>query len=184
MGVMADIRSRLEAGAEHSDLVAEGYSSSSVYAARQSLKRRSVKKVRKGENSGIAGSTESEVPAPPRALSSDPEIAELQKKVVKKNLNRQLEAADGPIVSEEVMSVFQTAKRDGYSGTVKNFVDWAVADTLRRYQPEGVGERLSEWAKKVVGDDQPVGRQEKDNFEDIMASLMRIARMKAMSKMI
>ena len=50
---------------------------------------------------------------------------------------------------------------------------------VRRYQPEGVGERLLELAKTVVGDDRPVDHQEKDHFEEIMASLMRIARMKA-----
>ena len=79
MGTMEDIRGRLETGAAPSDLIAEGYSKSSVYSAQQSLKKRA--KVQSNAPRARAGTSSSQdafpsvVPPLDQDLRNDPEIA-------------------------------------------------------------------------------------------------------------
>jgi len=92
MGVIEDIRARLEAGVQPRDLVAERYSSNSVYAARRRLKQRPEASYRQhGGRRPVAGTSRPNDAQPSVGASlhqdrQDPEVLELHRDLAKSKL--------------------------------------------------------------------------------------------------
>ena len=90
MGVMENIRARLQQGATPSELVAEGYSRSSVYAAQRGLERgtKASGRQRRGGRPAASPPNASNaapgvVPSLDQDLRNDPEIMELRRELAK-----------------------------------------------------------------------------------------------------
>ncbi len=141
-GKMAEIQTRLMAGSTPSELIGEGYSRSTVYAARKSLKGR------KAESHN--DSPRAQVPPIPQMVSNDPDIIGAQKRLTLAKLDNDLEAAEGNTLSPTVRAIHAAAQRTGHQASLQQFVDISFARLIVEHPEPWLGNRFTKWAHWVL----------------------------------
>ena len=181
MGILETIQDRLESGATTGQLVDEGYARSSVYAVAKRLagKVDQKSKNRRPAKPKAGGFFDSSQSIPSR-VSTDVEIASLQRQVTKARLEKELATAEGSTVSKEALAVYQSLKRQGYEGSVRDFVDEAVAATLLDCPEVGLAGSHRDWAVTLLSGQSTASRPDPEvAFDSFRSAMGQLARSKA-----